>query len=227
MALYIPEVMRPVGLGARQRGLLLGRYAAVNLVGLAGLAVAWRHGLVDLVWQADSSHISVVIAALFAWAVALGGWQAWRLSGALDRRSTEYGSETAAAYRDAVAAGVDPQVAADALKAKLMGGIAFLKQASGGLVTLGLIGTVVGFIVALGEVDASRVGDAASVGPMVAGLIDGMGIALYTTLVGATLGVWCTINHQLLATGAAKLYAAIVESVPCSTRTPERFSATF
>ena len=38
-----------------------------------------------------------------------------------------------------------------------------------------------------------------------------MGIALYTTLVGAVLHVWLIVNHRMLATGALHLYNAIVE----------------
>ena len=49
------------------------------------------------------------------------------------------------------------------------------------------------------------------IAPMVSSLIDGMGIALYTTLVGAVLHVWLIVNHRMLATGTLHLYNAIVE----------------
>jgi len=73
---------------------------------------------------------------------------------------------------------------------------------SGTLVVLGLIGTVLGIIIALRGVDEKVVGDTASIGPMVAQLITGMGIAMYTTLVGASLSLWLNINIHLV-----KLYA--------------------
>ena len=79
------------------------------------------------------------------------------------------------------------------------------------LVFLGLIGTVIGFIVALSSVEPGVTGNVRQIAPMVASLIDGMGIALYTTLVGAVLHVWLIVNHRMLATGTLHLYNAIVE----------------
>ena len=46
---------------------------------------------------------------------------------------------------------------------------------------------------------------------MVATLINGMSVALYTTLVGAVLYVWLIINHRLLTSGVVSLIGAIIE----------------
>ena len=43
-------------------------------------------------------------------------------------------------------------------------------------------------------------------------LIEGMGVALYTTLVGAVLNLWLAANYQLLATGTATLAAALMDA---------------
>jgi hypothetical protein len=47
---------------------------------------------------------------------------------------------------------------------------------------------------------------------MVGSLIEGMGIALYTTLVGSVLNLWLAANYQLLATGTANLAAALIDA---------------
>ena len=65
------------------------------------------------------------------------------------------------------------------------------------LVMLGLIGTVFGFIVALSGVDPDKAGDVSQVSGMVSRLIEGMGIALWTTLEGSVLSLWLAINQQL------------------------------
>ena len=65
--------------------------------------------------------------------------------------------------------------------------IAFVNYKANSLVFLGLVGTVIGFIVALSSVDPGTISIAKAVGPLVANLIQGMSIALYTTLVGAVL----------------------------------------
>ena len=79
------------------------------------------------------------------------------------------------------------------------------------LVLLGLIGTVVGFIIALSGVRPEVVSDVGAIGPMVSALINGMSVALYTTLVGSLLNVWLMINVRLLESGTVKLLTATVE----------------
>jgi hypothetical protein len=69
---------------------------------------------------------------------------------------------------------------------------------------------VIGFIMSLGGVDAGKVGDVASIGPMVSRLIEGMSVALYTTLVGSVLNIWLSINYNMLATGTVNLITDII-----------------
>lgn len=69
------------------------------------------------------------------------------------------------------------------------------------LVMLGLIGTVLGFIIALAGIDPATAGDPSVVSPMVARLLRGMGVAFYTTLVGSVLSIWLEVNHDILVAG--------------------------
>ena len=71
---------------------------------------------------------------------------------------------------------------------------------------------VVGFIVALANVNAQTASDVNAIGGIVGSLIEGMGIALYTTLVGSVLNLWLAANYQLLATGTANLAAALIDA---------------
>ena len=79
------------------------------------------------------------------------------------------------------------------------------------LVLLGLIGTVIGFIIALSGVRPEVVSDVGAIGPMVSTLISGMSVALYTTLVGSLLNVWLMVNVRLLEGGTVKLLTATIE----------------
>lgn len=65
-------------------------------------------------------------------------------------------------------------------------------------VTLGLIGTVFGFIQSLLSVDPSAVTDVNNISPMVASLISGMGVALYTTLVGSFFFLWIATLQRVV-----------------------------
>ena len=86
-----------------------------------------------------------------------------------------------------------------------------MRHAAGSLVLLGLIGTVVGFIIALSGVDPESASDVQSIAPMVSSLIEGLSTALYTTLIGSVLNVWLMINYRLLAGGTVKLVTALID----------------
>ena len=45
---------------------------------------------------------------------------------------------------------------------------------------------------------------------MVATLINGMSVALYTTLVGAVLHIWLIINYRILTSGTVDMIAAVI-----------------
>ena len=66
------------------------------------------------------------------------------------------------------------------------------------LVMLGLIGTVLGFIQALADVKLDSVSDDTAIKTLVASLFSGMGVALYTTLVGSILNIWTHINLRVI-----------------------------
>lgn len=67
------------------------------------------------------------------------------------------------------------------------------------LVELGLIGTVVGFVIAMQGVSATGAADVTGIGPMVTALLSGMGTALFTTLVGSVAALWIKVNRQFIA----------------------------
>ena len=46
---------------------------------------------------------------------------------------------------------------------------------------------------------------------MVASLVKGMSVALYTTLAGSILSVWLNICYQILSNGANRLTSRIIE----------------
>ena len=52
---------------------------------------------------------------------------------------------------------------------------------------------------------------AAVVADCIATLISGMSVAMYTTLAGAVLYVWLSVNHRILANGSVSLITAIIE----------------
>jgi len=161
---------------------------------LANLAAAWSLGYVDMAWAADSSRLSLAIAAVFA----MGWLFACRAAVALSRDLNRV------RRRDHSF----PREPGDNLKERLSGRVAIVRHTANTLVFLGLIGTVIGFIVALSGVKPEEAGDASAIAPMVTTLIHGMSIALYTTLVGSLLALWLTVLHRILVSAASKLLCA-------------------
>ena len=102
-------------------------------------------------------------------------------------------------------------VLVDMLRLKLTHRVVIVRHIANSLVFLGLIGTVIGFIIALSGINPEATTNVESVAPMVSTLITGMSIALYTTLLGAVLNIWLIINHRILATGTVHLLTAIIE----------------
>lgn len=198
-----------------QQHQLILRFALLNLAGFGLLGGAWVHGLVDMVIEADKTYLSVLIFLVFLGGFGLCALKVWHTSREIDQvRSGDRGD------RSAVTRYLTPMLDRDAesranlagaLRLKLAHRIAIVRHIGNSLVILGLIGTVLGFIIALSGVDPQRAADISAIAPMVATLIEGMSTALYTTLVGAVLNVWLMANHQLLAGGTVKLIASLVE----------------
>ncbi|MEM7026407.1 MAG: MotA/TolQ/ExbB proton channel family protein [Pseudomonadota bacterium] len=201
--------------GAAQRYLLLMRFGVFNLVALALVAAAWLKGWVELVLQGDSIQLVLIIALVFAYGLVSCGFKILSTSREINqaREPGRYPGTAVTEYIDRVR-GRDAHArstCASALKLKLASRIASVRHIANSLVFLGLIGTVIGFIIALSGVNAEAAADVSSIGPMVSTLITGMSIALHTTLIGAILNIWLMINYRLLESGTVTLVTAMVE----------------
>jgi biopolymer transport protein ExbB/TolQ len=116
-------------------------------------------------------------------------------------------------YRRAIA-GKDSHsraLIAEALKMKFGVRLGSIRHLANTIVLIGLIGTVIGFIIALSGVSAEGATDAKAIAPMVSTLILGMAIALYKTLVGSVLNVWLMANYRLLEGGTVHLVTGMIE----------------
>lgn len=71
------------------------------------------------------------------------------------------------------------------------------------LMTIGLLGTVVGFFMALMGMDPSSLTSADGVRDAAARVLAGMGVAIGTTIVGGVFGLWTDVNRRMLDTATA------------------------
>ncbi len=197
------------------RYLLFMRFTVVNLVAFALAAAAWLQGWTDAVFAGDATKLALVIVAVFIVGLVLCGLKVFQASAELNQIKSpkSYPNSRAARYLGAIAArdGHSRGITASALKLKLSSRIAVVRHIANSLVFLGLIGTVIGFMIALSGVNPEEASDISAIGPMVSTLISGMSVALSTTLVGAILNVWLMVNYRILESGTLRLLTTIVE----------------
>ena len=195
--------------------LLILRYSITNLVGLTFLFVLFTQGYVTKAISADITNMVVIILCLFFVGFILAAYRTFWVSKELNNASSikitpsslakeflEKSKKLDASSRNNLAV---------SLRIKIANKINFIKFIANTLVILGLIGTVIGFIIALSGVDGSVSSNPDEVSKMVSTLISGMSVALYTTLVGSICSVWLNICFQILSTGANKLLSRIIE----------------
>lgn len=196
------------------RYLLVLRFALINIVAFALIAAAWLQGWLEGLFEPLTVILSGIIFSVFFYGLALCGFKIWQTSRALNDMKAGGKTATARVARHmAVARTKDAESRAiqiNMLRLNLSHNIQIVRIVANLLVFLGLIGTVIGFIIALSGVNAEAVSQADSVATMVSTLIQGMSVALYTTLLGAVLNVWLNINHRILSSGTVNLISKIV-----------------
>jgi hypothetical protein len=179
------------------------------------LGAAWLKGWVTLVIDGDSTRLVALIAVVFAAGLFECARKLWQTSAELDLVTAAGAAPSARLPRHLQTHhgddGYARAIAGSVLKLKLSARIARIRHVANSLVFLGLIGTVIGFIIALSGVDPTTAGDVNAIGPMISALIGDMSVALYTTPVGAILNVWLMLNYRLLEGGTVRLLAALVE----------------
>ena len=201
----------------RTRHVLLLRFVLINFIGAALLAAAAVQGWVGLVTSNDPTRLTLVICAVFVFGLILSAWKIVQTSRALvlARRfdpaapAGDFVGRYVGAVRERTAN--SRAISADALRQRYGTRIGVVRHIANSLVFLGLIGTVIGFIIALSGVEPEAVTELDNVAPMVSMLIQGMSVALYTTLAGAVFSLWLMVNYRLLATATVILVNAIIE----------------
>lgn len=199
---------------AARSHLLALRFALLNVAAFALLGATWAQGWVGTILSADDTGLSLGIFSVFLAGLGICAHRILRVSVELEqaRARRPDPASRAASYLAHVADrdSGSRAIAASQLKLILSNRISIVLHIANSLVLLGLVGTVVGFIIALSGVEPQSAGNVDSIAPMVAELIHGMSVALYTTLVGAVLHLWLKVNYLILSGGTVRLLDRLV-----------------
>ena len=194
--------------------LLLSRFIVLNAFFASLMLAVYGQGWLDAMISARLVELTLIIVAVFLYGLAACGWKIWRLT--LELNGLNEGNlpsnNPVVLYLDQVETSDSQSRAlqAGSLRLELTDRIVTVRHIANALIFLGLIGTVIGFIIALSAVDPTAASDAENVAGVIATLIDGMSVALNTTLVGATLYLWLTVNYRILTTGTVTLIAEVI-----------------
>jgi len=167
--------------------LLIYRLVLFNMAGMVCVAWAAQHGYVEQVIENDASRLVFVMVGLFVVFMVSLFSRAVRVSRALNR--LKVGEAPA------------PRINREKFLAKG----AHLADIPNWLVTLGLLGTVIGFALAISGVDRDALNTASGVQTAIAELMAGMRVAISTTLVGGFLALWADINRRMLHTSTISM----------------------
>ena len=159
----------------------------ISIVLIASI-FGYREGIFLEVYEADFTKLSVVLAALFTYMSIWCGCKTWQLSKFLDTYDAEKENNSVIVER-----------------------IEHLTEVgwfvSDLCLSVGMIGTVVGFITMLGGFFSIDFADTSTLQNLIKELGSGMSVALYTTLTGLVCSALLKIQYFNLNQGISRILA--------------------
>jgi hypothetical protein len=210
-----------------------------GLCAFAGVLL-WHYGLIQLMLASDRTYISAIISLLFVasslhclWrtiAIAREGDAGRHAALILVKIDAVSSIATMPLQNDALPAGLvadhirnlvikaqtqgtgrlDQTLLLRSLADRLRGSNAFGAFASDTLIKLGLLGTVIGFIIMLAPIAGIDATDRAIMKSSMGLMSDGMAIAMYTSLAGLVGSILLKIQYYMLDAATARVFSQAV-----------------
>ncbi|MHB8272383.1 MotA/TolQ/ExbB proton channel family protein [Bradyrhizobium sp.] len=224
-----------------------------GLCAFAGVLL-WQYGLIRLMVASDRTYISSLICVLYLASSLHCLWRTLAIAREADAsRSAALvlarpGSDVAPlSWRDALPPGlvsdhirnlvvkaetqasgrVDQTLLLRSLADRLRGSNGFGAFASDTLMKLGLLGTIIGFIIMLAPIAGLDATDRTMMKSSMGLMSDGMAIAMYTTLAGLVGSILLKVQYYMLDAATARVFSQAVtltetRVVPALERVHER-----
>jgi hypothetical protein len=223
------------GMEAAERGPLLLWMIFTGLC-IFAVVLLWRYGLIRLMLSSDRTYISSVIAVLYIvtschcfWrtrAVAREAETARRCRAILSASDGLNANIDAAAMPAGIvtdhirslvmkakaqsAGRLDQTLLLRSLADRLRGSNGFGAFASDTLMKLGLLGTIVGFIIMLAPIASLDAADKAAMKSSMGLMSGGMAVAMYTTLAGLVGSILIRIQYYMLDAATQQVFSDAV-----------------
>ena len=195
----------------------------------------WRYGLLRLMLQSDRTYISSIISVLYvggslhclyrtlaisregererrtAQALVAGGGEAVFAPESLPEGLTaDHIRDLAEKAQTQGARRLDQTLLLRGLADRLRGSNGFGNFASDSLMKLGLLGTIIGFIIMLAPIAGLDVSDKSVLKSSMGVMSDGMAVAMYTTLAGLVGSILLKLQYYMLESATSGLFARVV-----------------
>jgi len=200
------------------------------------VVLLWQYGLIHLMVVSDRTYISSVIAALYVVAslhclwrtIVIGregdaaGRAARRIETGEVNFATDLGNalpngliadhirDLARKARTQGAGQLDQTLLLRSLADRLRGSNGLGAFASDTLIKLGLLGTIIGFIIMLAPIAGLDAADRTLLKSSMGLMGDGMAVAMYTTLAGLVGSILLKVQYYMLDAATARVFAHAV-----------------
>ena len=221
---------------APERGPLL-LWMIFTGLSIFAVVLLWQYGLIRLMVTSDRTYISSVIAVLYVITCSHCFWRTWAIAREAEtaRRcrailSAPHGATALDAGARGLPAGlvtdhirclvtkaegqgesrIDQTVLLRALADRLRSSNGFGAFVSDTLMKLGLLGTIIGFIIMLAPIATFDAADKISLKSSMGLMSDGMAVAMYTTLAGLVGSILVRIQYYMLDAATQRVFSDAV-----------------
>jgi hypothetical protein len=196
----------------------------------------WRYGLIRLMIVSDRTYLSSVIALIYVGAslhclwrtivISREGDAGRRVAARIESSGADVAPDPSAPVPDGLIAAhirdlalkartqgqgrLDQTLLLRSLADRLRGSNGFGSFASDTIMKLGLLGTIIGFIIMLAPIAGLDASDKSMMKSSMGLMSDGMAVAMYTTLAGLVGSILLKIQYYMLDTATAKVFSRAV-----------------
>ncbi|MCY0964215.1 MotA/TolQ/ExbB proton channel family protein [Parathalassolituus penaei] len=192
------------------------QWLLLSTVSFAVLVLLWDLHVLQYLLISDSTRITGLTVLVYLFAAVHGGYRSWFLAREHEALQAALDGRPASRLVGRYLLNLDEGVAENSVAAEIFAERARGQHQVGWFVTgvvikLGLLGTVIGFVLMLGSVSQLDNLDISDIKMLMQQMTSGMGVAMNTTLVALVCSILMGLQYLLLDRSADLLVAGGVE----------------
>lgn len=179
----------------------LAKVVVVNTLWTLALLYTYFAGFVNIISSVDITYISVTILLLVLAAAFISGFKAVEADKFFEEAKM-FGRINGKTFKDT-----------SAVTAFITRKLSFTNYIAAICVSLGLLGTILGFAIGFYGIDAQTLTSFDSVVAAIGVALPGISIAFYTTITGILGAMWVEMNHYIINQKYLETYYTLVNKM--------------